>query len=256
MDMRPQVKKRRIDTNDFLEPGNNSLNQEQEVEGKEKEIKTIKDEKPRIKEEKPKLHHGKKKKSAPNKMMPILVTVGIVGSIALVTIVGGKFMKNDSSPSNGNSVQIEDTSIDVNGTFNIPPENSTQQVKPGMNNPSDNTTMNQNSKPEQDVMVKDLNGLSLIQNYTVTEIKTVTDFINYKKHRAITDDGMELLWLEADYKGKSYRVTVPFSIYKELDAEGITVVDMEVLDLGNGSTIISYMKVREDYKKKLDNSLR
>lgn len=105
-------------------------------------------------------------------------------------------------------------------------------------------------------MVKDLQGISVIPNYTVSKIETVVDMVNYKKHRAITDDGMELLWLDANYKGKSYRITVPFKIFKELDPEGITVVDMEVLHLENGNQIISYMNVREDYKSKLEKGLR
>lgn len=256
MDMRPQVKKKRIDVNDFLEPGNENINKEKEPVVKEKEPTTVKEE-PKLKETKPRLNHGKRKKSPPSKMAMIIATVGIIGGIAVITVVGSKLMK--ASTSDQIPTQSENTSIDVNGTLDLKPGNldaNAQQVKPGMSNPSDSTTMTQNSQVEQDIMVKDLNGLSLIQNYTVAEVKTVTDFINYKKHRSVTSDGMELLWLEADYKGKPYKVTVPFSIYKELEPEGITVVDMEVLDLGNGSSVISYMKVREDYKKKLDNSLR
>lgn len=260
MDMRPQVKKKRIDVNDFLEPGNESINKEKEQVIEEKKEVNVKEE-PKLKDTKPKINHGKRKKSPPNKMAMIIATIGVIGSIALITVVGSKLMKANTSDQLGAGIpeQSENTSIDVNGTLDLRPGNidgDAQQIKPGMVNPSESTTMTQNSEVEPDIMVKDLNGLSLIQNYTVAEVKTVTDFINYKKHRSVTADGMELLWLEADYKGKAYKVTVPFSIYKELEPEGITVVDMEVLDLGNGSSIISYMKVREDYKKKLDNGLR
>ena len=40
---------------------------------------------------------------------------------------------------------------------------------------------------------------------TIKEIKTVTDFINFEKFRAVTDSGMEFYWLETTYKDKKYK---------------------------------------------------
>lgn len=103
-------------------------------------------------------------------------------------------------------------------------------------------------------ILKDLNGNTIDPNYSVTANNTVTDFINYKKYRATTGDGLEFYWLEATYKGGSYKVQVPYSIYSKLDEEGITVVDAEVLTLENGSEVVTYMSVRKDAKDLLDKN--
>lgn len=103
-------------------------------------------------------------------------------------------------------------------------------------------------------ILKDLNGNTVNPNYQVVANNTVTDFINYKKYRATTGNGLEFYWLEAKYKGGDYKVQVPYSIYSKLDSEGITVVDAEVLTLDNGSEIVTYMSVRKDAKDLLDKN--
>lgn len=103
-------------------------------------------------------------------------------------------------------------------------------------------------------ILKDLNGNTVDPNYKVVANNTVTDFINYKKYRATTGNGLEFYWLEAKYKGGDYKVQVPYSIYSKLDSEGITVVDAEVLTLDNGSEIVTYMSVRKDAKDLLDKN--
>lgn len=103
-------------------------------------------------------------------------------------------------------------------------------------------------------ILKDLNGNTVDPNYKVVANNTVTDFINFKKYRATTGNGLEFYWLEAKYKGGDYKVQVPYSIYSKLDSEGITVVDAEVLTLDNGSEIVTYMSVRKDAKDLLDKN--
>lgn len=305
MDNRPQVKTKRVDVNDFLEPGNdgarlgnpqpspnnqnmdnqnmnnqNINNQNQQgyapdnsQQGQQQNNRTSNN---HLKNKK-----SNKKSAGPNKVMIVVITIVIILSIAIIGIVGTRTLSQLNNKGDSNNVENTDTSINVDastpntdvsglspstGTGDLEPgtgssglapgNSSSNSITPGMTNTAEDTTMDQTSAPEEDNMVKDLNGISLIQNYTVGEITTVVDFVNYKKHRAITADGMELLWLEVDYKGKPYKVTVPFKIYKELDPEGITVVDIEVLNLGNGNQVISYMSVRSDYKSKLENGLR
>lgn len=99
-----------------------------------------------------------------------------------------------------------------------------------------------------------MNGNTVATNYTVVQSETITDFITYTKHRAITGDGVEFYWLEAVYKKQPCKVQVPYSIYSKLDDEGITVVDAEVLTLDNGSQIVTYMSVRKDAKDLLDKN--
>lgn len=98
-----------------------------------------------------------------------------------------------------------------------------------------------------------LNGEAVNPNYNVTNVETVTDYINYTKYRAVTSEGMEFYWLEVVYKQKTYKCQVKYNIYSKLDTQGITVVDMEVLTLDDGSQIISYMNVRKDADTLLNN---
>lgn len=107
--------------------------------------------------------------------------------------------------------------------------------------PTDNITANLNKQP-------------IDSNYKIVEIKTVTDFINYEKHRAITAEGLEFYWLEATYKDRPYKVQVPLAIAKELETKGITVVDVEVAVLEDKSEIVTYMSVRKDAKNLLEEN--
>ncbi len=64
--------------------------------------------------------------------------------------------------------------------------------------------------------------------------------------RAVIDDGMEMYWIDVTYRKKKYRLQVPFYYFKDFEEEGICRVEIEVLDLENGSQIISYMHVIDE----------
>ena len=117
----------------------------------------------------------------------------------------------------------------------------------------DNMKQNSDTSNPKDFL-KDINGNKIPKNYEVNRIEHATDFIDYTKKRGITGDGTELLWLDAKYKGRPYVVQVPFSIYKELDSSGITVVDVEILHLKGGAKVVTYMRVRDDYKQLLNKN--
>lgn len=119
----------------------------------------------------------------------------------------------------------------------------------GLPNFNTNTNMKSDS-PVSDYseFVKNLEGEDVKVDYTVSRIDTKDDFVNYKKYRTVTGTGVELYWLDVVYKERSYTITVPFKVYKELDDVGIVPVTMEVLVLTDNSEIISYMEVNTDYK--------
>lgn len=96
--------------------------------------------------------------------------------------------------------------------------------------------------------IKDLNGVDVSAVYNVQKREYIKDYVNYETRRAIIDDGMELYWVEATYKGKRYRFQTPFYYFKDLDEAGICKVEMEVLTLEGGAKIISYMQIVEDVK--------
>lgn len=128
----------------------------------------------------------------------------------------------------------------------------------GIKDISQDTVKSNTTPVVADKFVSDLKGNSVAENYDIAGIHTVTDFISFKKKRAVTGKGVELYWLDATYKGVPAKVQVPFSIFKELDETGITVVDVEVveIDAGDGKLheIATNFTVRRDYKELLQQA--
>lgn len=91
--------------------------------------------------------------------------------------------------------------------------------------------------------LKDVNGIDVSAVYNVDNIEYVYDYVNYSLRRGIIGDGMEMYWLDIDYKGKRYREQIPFYYAKDLDNNGIIRMHIEVLNLEGGGKIISYMEV-------------
>lgn len=96
--------------------------------------------------------------------------------------------------------------------------------------------------------IKDLNGSDIPAVYNVASRSYVKDFANYEAKRAILADGMEMYWLEIQYKNKPYRCQVPYYVFKDLETTGICVVEIEVLTLEGGEQVISYMQVVTNYE--------
>lgn len=97
-----------------------------------------------------------------------------------------------------------------------------------------------------DDMIKDINGVDISATYNVTSRDYVYDYVSYVAKRGIIDDGMEVYWLDATYAGKKYRIQVPFYYFKDLNAQGVCRVQMEVLNIEGGGKVISYMQVVEN----------
>ena len=94
-----------------------------------------------------------------------------------------------------------------------------------------------------DDYIKDFNELDVSAVYNVKNRYYKKVLANYAKRRAIIDDGMEIYWVDISYDGKKYRSQVPFYTYRGLQETGIAVMDIEILELEGGGTIISYMQV-------------
>jgi len=152
----------------------------------------------------------------------------------------------------GESQSTEETKPAGNKTE--PPSKFT----PGITDPSQNQYVKNYTGVESDSFVKDLNGKKVPENYNIGDIKTVVDFVSYKKKRAVTAAGVELYWLDATYKGRKAKIQVPFRIFKELDPVGVTVVDVEITYVPNDdpskepAEIATFFNVREDYKQVLE----
>jgi len=130
------------------------------------------------------------------------------------------------------------------------------EVSPGITDISKDTITKNYTPVEPDTFVKDLNGLPVDEKFDIDSIYSTVDFVSYTKKRASTGDGVELYWLDAQYKGKPAKIQVPFKIFKELDAVGVTAVDVEVVRVkakdGTRREIATAFVVRTDYKKLLE----
>lgn len=127
-------------------------------------------------------------------------------------------------------------------------------VNPGLPDMQNGNKMNNNGQmTDPKNFISDVNGNKIPKDFVVQRIADETDFVNYIKRRGMTGDGIELLWLEAQYKGIPYTIQVPFKIWRELDPQGITVVDMEVMYLENGAKVVSFMSVKPNYKEILED---
>lgn len=103
--------------------------------------------------------------------------------------------------------------------------------------------------------VKDLDGNDIPSSYHIADRSYTKDYVNYVKRRAVTDDGMELYWLDVVYHDHNYKIQVPFYVFESLDEKGICACTMEVLTLSNGSKVISYMEVVKDAASRLNQEV-
>lgn len=106
-----------------------------------------------------------------------------------------------------------------------------------------------NEAVDMDKFTEDFEGNQVPLNYEVSSISFVNDMVNYEKFRATTGEGLELFWLDIIYKEKEYRAQIPYYIYVQLEDKGIIVVNMEVLTLADGGTMITFMQVVSNYKE-------
>lgn len=194
-------------------------------------------------------------KSKINKLVGIFIVITVIiliAIIAVITIPGkteadnnrGSAIEQSSEPAPSES--SEETTQQPTAVFE-----DDDSVNPGI---SDTTQDVSGSSPNQNVSdageftssVTDLNGNELDENYVVSSREVVTDYVNYEKKRGVTSEGLELYWLDVTYKDKPYVIQVPYQTWVNLDSKGTTVVDAEVLNIDDGSQVISYMQLKGD----------
>lgn len=194
-----------------------------------------------------------------NTLLFIVLGVALVVVVAFVFLLfvgrGGKESTPTNNPDPTQSVQQGETPGQSSQATATPASESDNLSGMGTQDFTQNTNMTTSdvlTNPDQ--YVEDLYGLTTRVDYTVSSISNIADFVSYEKHRGTWGGGLELYWLDADYKGKHYVVQVPFQYYKELDDTGIVPVKMEVLTIDGSTpdeklTVISYMCLDEETLK-------
>lgn len=87
---------------------------------------------------------------------------------------------------------------------------------------------------------KDFASTESPETYTLPiEIMAVSDSVSYVKHRTMTDDGIDMYWVDAEYKGKKTRFTVPYYIWRTLASQGVMDVIVETVIDAEGKTFVA-----------------
>lgn len=180
------------------------------------------------------------KKKIDNKLVG-LIGGGVVLILILIFVVMGRGSKEpdpvpvETTPPATTEPEPDDPLLPQGGGI--------QNFLGDTNNTSDSPLSN------PDGFVEDVQGLTMRVEYDVTAITTMSDFVNYEKKRGTWGGGLELYWLDADYKGTHYVIQIPFKYYKELDDVGIVPVSVEVLQVkqptGEIMYVYSYMTLDE-----------
>lgn len=152
--------------------------------------------------------------------------------------VDNRGLADDEDPyvydEDGNPIYSADGNEVING----------DAIDPGDVNYTESTQRTTTAKVySTDDYLKDINGVDISAVYNITSRDYVYDYVSYVAKRGIIDDGMEIYWLEADYKGRKYRIQVPFLYFKDFDEKGVCRVQIEVLNIEGGGKVISYMQV-------------
>lgn len=192
-----------------------------------------------------------------NKKM-IYIALGIVGVLVITAVYFSlnkseqpQVSDNDVTPAT-QDVSEEDTSTefvyDENGNPIYSKEDNSlvddNAIDPGAPDYNASTKNKTTSKVyKDDDYLKDINGVDIKATYNVISRDYVYDYVSYTAKRGIIDDGMEIYWLDVKYKGKKYRIQVPFYYFKDFDEQGVCRVQMEVLNIEGGGKVISYMQV-------------
>ena len=206
------------------------------------------------------------KSNSKNNLLFALLAVGIVVICALVFLLfaGGKDSEEDTNTqkldqgyyeqyeptTQSNNQQNQNTNVEQQPQTPATPNLGTQDFTGNTNMTTSDILVN------PDKYTEDIYGLTTRVDYTVKQISYIADFVSYEKYRGTWGGGIELYWLDVEYKNNKYVVQVPFKYYKELDDVGIIPVKMEVLTIEGSAanetlTVISYMTLDEETLKNI-----
>lgn len=182
-------------------------------------------------------------------LAPIVIIVAVLLVLMIVRSINRSKPPEEAPQQSSEVVEQNQTSQGTAVSSSSSEDTSVPGV--GTQDFTKNTNMTSSSvmtNPNQ--YLEDLYGLTTSVEYNVREIKSATDFVSYTKYRGTWGGGLELYWLNVDYKGRAYVIQVPFKYYKELTDTGIVPVKMEVLKIRGSAdedlTVISYMALDEE----------
>lgn len=106
----------------------------------------------------------------------------------------------------------------------------------------DETNVYEQGNLENFAFRKDFTAIDQPEKFaTPIRITTVKDGVSYTKHRSVLGDGVEVYWVDGEYKGRKVTFTIPYSIYQVIDTSGVMDVTVEVVtDKNNSKTVTNF----------------
>ena len=92
---------------------------------------------------------------------------------------------------------------------------------------------------------KDFTNQSATETYKEPiEIMSVNDSVSYTKYRSMTDDGVDVYWVDAVYREKNTTFTVPYYIWRTLSDKGVMDVVVETITDADKKVFVSSISAR------------
>lgn len=171
------------------------------------------------------------------------VIIGIVVGLVLIVVLVFFFMSRGSTENK--TPELETYTGDEATTEEVVVDPAQQQAdrlyQLGIGKESINQKNIFDQGPiESNSFRKDFLNTDAKENYTEPiEIVNVKDSVSYVKHRTITDEGMDMYWVDAQYKGKKTQFTIPYSVYQSLAPEGVMDVTVETVTDDEGKVYVT-----------------
>jgi hypothetical protein len=190
---------------------------------------------------------------------PKIIAGVAVGAVLLVVFVISRSGGSDSGQSPGSVVAVQPSQQETVSDEAVTQMSEEERIRQellsagyGAENSSSSGTKSQ-IPVESDVFVKDLSGADVKEMFVSKSIVYIKDFVSYTRHRAVTDDGIELYWLEGDYKGKKCRMDIKFKHFQTLSDTGVVMCNIEVVETQDGNKLITWFSPIEDPISALDS---
>lgn len=170
------------------------------------------------------------------KLVPFVIGAVLV---ILIIVVAASTLGKEKQPSQVN-IPTEDSTYQEPSTLSES-ERLKQQLEAegyGVGQDSHGGQINVSS----DSMLRDINGNSLPEMWEAKTITYINDIVQYKKYRAVTGSGVELYWLEGEYRGQSCRIIVPYTYFRNFENEGGVVCKIEVVETTDGQRVFTWFE--------------
>ena len=165
---------------------------------------------------------------------PAVLIGGVVGLIVVGVAVWFLFFKEEEAPPPPPEEPVEEQVVDQTEVL----KDTLYKMGIGKEAVNEKNIYDQGPLESSDFR-KDFASTESPETYTLPiEIMAVSDSVSYVKHRTMTDDGMDMYWVDAEYKGKKTRFTVPYYIWRTLASQGVMDVIVETIIDANGKTFI------------------